>query len=194
MHGYTNGCGKMAEFHRDPSETGCEHPCVSALLSDPHHSTKLYFVHHARLLMKLVGCLELQAIKVESKKEMSKILELVSDTLIKCKDEELMMAASAALQVRISPQMAQAPRSAASRHRVLKCVSFESSSVPRSCMLQECSHNISFLIGRNSPGTCTRSNRCSFPSSPSWLRLWQGISLPQVCLSSRQASEHHAEG
>ena len=53
--------------------------------------------------MKLVGCLELQAIKVESKKEMSKILELVSDTLTKCKDEKLMMAASAALQVRISP-------------------------------------------------------------------------------------------
>ena len=94
---------RLRNFRRILCETGCGYLCVSALFSDPHHSTKLYFVHHVRLLMKLVGCLELQAIKVESKKEMSKILELVSDTLTKSKDEELMMAASAALQVRISP-------------------------------------------------------------------------------------------
>lgn len=50
--------------------------------------------------MKLVGCLELQAIKVESKKEMSKILELVADALTKGQDEELMTAAAAALQVK----------------------------------------------------------------------------------------------
>jgi hypothetical protein len=137
--------------------------------------------------MKLVGCLELQAIKVESKKEMSKILELVADALTKGKDEELIMAASAALQVRICPQMAQAPLFAGSRHIVRKFASFESSPVPRLCMLKECSNVMSFLIGRDSPGTHTRSNRCSFPSSPSLLRPWQDISLPPVCLSSRQA-------